>query len=90
MSQEQAIPVETANINDEDAARLAIAEAIARRAATQTHDDDEERRFAMERDTRQKFRRLVDPGIARHTQPIQFEATVKVYDPLFRRYGKRA
>jgi hypothetical protein len=79
MSQEQ---VETAHTNDEDATRLAIAEAIARRAPAQTHDDDEERQFAMERDTRQKFRRLVDPGIARHTQDIQFEATIKVYEPL--------
>jgi hypothetical protein len=85
MSQEQAALIETEHTNDEDVTRLAISEAIERRAATQTHDDDEERRFAMERDIRQKFRRLVDPGISRHTQPIQFEATVKVYDLLSQR-----
>lgn len=83
MSNNEAVTGETSIINEEHAARAAIAEAVARRAANASHDDDEERRFAMERDKRQLFRRLVDPGIARHTQPVVFEAAVKVYPNQF-------
>ncbi|KAG8798905.1 hypothetical protein FRC17_007288 [Serendipita sp. 399] len=65
-----------------DDARNAIAEAILRRSEATTLDDDEERRFARERDTRLEFRRLVDPGIARGNAPATYEETIKVLSKI--------
>lgn len=65
-------------IEDVERTRASIAEAIARRAVSAQPDDDEERRFALERDTRQDFRRLLDPGIARGASTATMEATLKV------------
>jgi len=63
---------------DSDQTRTAIADAIAKRVVPPQPEEEEERRFALERDIRQEFRRLVDPGIARGTSPATLEATLKV------------
>lgn len=55
-----------------------VAAAIARRAVSAAPEDSDEVRFAKERDIRQEFRRLLDPGIARGTAKPQLEATLKV------------
>jgi hypothetical protein len=65
-------------IQDAERARMAIAEAIAKRAVSLQPEEEEERRFALERDTRQEFRRLLDPGMARGTAPATLEGTLKV------------
>ncbi|KAG8837228.1 hypothetical protein FRC18_009748 [Serendipita sp. 400] len=84
MSQEESTVHE--NIAEEskttDDARNAIADAILRRAEAPTVDEDEERRFARERETRLEFRRLVDPGIARGNTPARFEETLKVLSKI--------
>jgi beta-glucosidase/6-phospho-beta-glucosidase/beta-galactosidase len=64
---------------DTEQARVAIAEAITKRAVPlQPAEEEEERRFALERDTRQEFRRLLDPGIVRGAYPATLEGTLKV------------
>jgi hypothetical protein len=55
-----------------------VAAAIARRAASAAPEDAEEIQFAKERESRQEFRRLLDPGIARGTAKPQLEATLNV------------
>jgi hypothetical protein len=66
------------DIQGAEQARIAIAEAIAKRAVSLQPEEEEERRFALERDTRQEFRRLLDPGIARGIAPAILEGTLKV------------
>ncbi|CCA66584.1 hypothetical protein PIIN_00267 [Serendipita indica DSM 11827] len=65
-----------------ESARNAIAEAIARRALSAAPEDEDERRFVLERDTRQEFRRLIDPGIARGSSPATLEATLKMLSTI--------
>jgi hypothetical protein len=65
-------------IQDAEQARMAIADAIAKRAVSLQPEEEEERRFALERDTRQEFRRLLDPGMARGAAPATLEGTLKV------------
>jgi len=69
-------------IQDAERARMAIAEAIAKRAVSLQPEEEEERRFALERDTRQEFRRLLDPGMARGTAPATLEGTLKMLSTI--------
>ena len=69
------IPMET---DDTERTRASIAEAIAKRTVSLQPEEEEERQFALERDTRQEFRRLLDPGIARGASTTALESTLKV------------
>jgi hypothetical protein len=72
-------PTESTEESHNDSIRDSIAEAIARRAQPLAPEEDEERRFALERDSRQEFRRLIDPGIARGNSEATLESTLKVW-----------
>jgi hypothetical protein len=58
--------------------REAIARAIAERAPTNPRESLDEAQYALDRERRVYFRRLVDPGIARGAQPTHYEATLQV------------
>lgn len=68
----------TASPSTQRVARDNIAEAIAQRAREAPIKDDDETRFRLERDSRQEFRRLIDPGIVRGLSDASAEATLKV------------
>lgn len=75
-------PDTSAETNDAELTRASIAEAIAKRAVSLQPEDEEERRFALERDTRQEFRRLLDPGIARGTSESALLSTLKMLSTI--------
>ncbi|PVF96329.1 hypothetical protein CPB86DRAFT_515049 [Serendipita vermifera] len=75
-------PVVTIEETQNESVRDSIAEAIARRAQPPAAEEEQERRFALERDTRQEFRRLIDPGIARGNTEATLESTLKMLSTI--------